>query len=88
MRSTLHGPDEFLLKSKKPHIQALVARVNDMSIEDIENLNEKSDIKRGLKELKKKNNQAEAALVATRLADIMTAKHHPELARQTDQSNT
>lgn len=83
MRSTLHGPEAFLLKSKKPHIQALVARVHGMSLEDIEKLGEKPDIKKGLINLKKKGEQAAAAVMADHLADLMTAKHHPDLARQT-----
>jgi len=84
MRSTLHGPEAFLLKSKKPRIQALVARVHDMSLDDIEKLDEKSDIKRGLVNIKKKGEQAAAAIMADHLANLMTAKHHPELARQTN----
>jgi hypothetical protein len=77
MRSTLHGPGEFLLKSKKPHIQALVARCQEMSAEDIEKLDEKPDIIRGLLELKKRKSQAESAKLAELLADMMTSKNHP-----------
>jgi hypothetical protein len=82
MRSELHGPEEFLLKSKKPRIQELVAKVDSMSIEEIESLDEKSDIKRGLINIKKKQGQDVAASIAEHLADLMIAKHHPELARQ------
>ena len=85
MRSTLHGPEAFILKSKKPHIQALVAGINEMSVEDIEKLDEKPDIKKGLLNLKKKQGQDAAAAIAERLADLMIAKHHPELSRQTSQ---
>lgn len=81
MRSTLHGPGEFLLKSKKPHIQALVARCQEMSVEDIEKLDEKPDIKRGLLELKKRKDQADSASRAEMLADLMIAKHHPGLSK-------
>lgn len=84
MRSTLHGPGEFLLRSKKPHIQALVARCRDMSVEDIEKLGEKPDITRGLLEIRKRADQAESASRAELLADMMIAKHHPELARHRD----
>lgn len=77
MRSTLHGPEEFLLKSKKPHIQALVARCYNMSVEDIEKLDEKPDIRRGLLNIKKRSEQAEAAIRAEKLADLMTIAHHP-----------
>lgn len=79
MRSTLHGPGEFLLKSKKPRIQALVARCNEMSVQDIEKLDEKPDIIRGLLEIKKRKSQAESAKLAELLADMMTAKNHPNL---------
>lgn len=77
MRSTLHGPGEFLLKSKKPHIQALIARCYDMSAEDIEKLDEKPDIIRGLLEIKQRSEQAKSASRAELLADMMIAKHHP-----------
>jgi hypothetical protein len=81
MRSTLHGPEAFLLKSKKPRIQALVASVDNMSEQDIENLDEKTDIKRGLLNIKKKQGHDKAQLIAEYLADQMIAKHHPELSR-------
>ncbi len=77
MRSTLHGPSEFLLKSKKPRIQALIARCYDMSEQDIEKLDEKPDIIRGLLELRDRKNKAESSSRAERLADMMIAKHHP-----------
>ena len=83
MRSMLHGPEAFLLKSKKPHIQALVARAHSMSIEEIDALPEKPDVKLGLKNIKKQGDQANSAARAELLADLMIAKHHPELARQT-----
>ena len=82
MRSTIHGPEAFLLKSKKPHVQALVARAHDMTIEEIDALPEKPDVKLGLKNIRKQGQQAESAALAERLADMMIAKHHPELARQ------
>jgi len=81
MRSTLHGPEAFLLKSKKPHIQALVARAHEMTIEEIDALPEKPDVKLGLKNIKKQGDQAAAASRAELLADMMIAKYHPELAR-------
>ena len=81
MRSTLHGPEAFLLKSKKPRIQALVASVDKMTQEDIENLDEKTDIKRGLLNIKKKHGHDKAQTIAELLADQMIAKHHPELSR-------
>lgn len=81
MRSALHGPEVFLLKSKKPHIQALVARCHEMSEQDIEKLGEKPDIIRGLLEIRKRKGQAESASRAEMLADMMIAKHHPDLMR-------
>lgn len=79
MRSNIHGPGEFLLKSRKTHIQALIARCQEMSVQDIEKLNEKPDIIRGLIEIRKRREQAESASMAESLADMMTAKHHPNL---------
>ena len=81
MRSTLHGPEAFLLKSKKPHIQDLVCRAHGMSIEEIDALPEKPDVKLGLKNIKNMGMQKESASRAELLADLMTARHHPELAR-------
>lgn len=81
MRSHLHGPGAFLLKSKKPHIVDLVARCHEMSEEDIQLLNEKPDVKRGLLEIRQSRCHAESASRAEMLADMMTALHHPELAR-------
>lgn len=80
MRSTLHGPGEFLLKSKKPRMQALIAQCYDMSVQDIEKLDEKPDIIRGLLELRKRKTQAESAKLAELLADMMTSKNHPDFS--------
>ena len=79
MRSTLYGPEEFVLKSKKPRIQALVADLANLSVEAIEKLDEKSDIRRGLLNIKKKQEDAIISNLAEKLADQMTRKHHPEL---------
>ena len=81
MRSTLHGPEAFLLKSKKPREQALVAACHNMAEEEIDALPEKPDVKLGLKNIKKMGMQKESASRAEMLADLMTARHHPELAR-------
>lgn len=83
MRSTLHGPEAFLLKSKKPRIQELVAKVDNMPIEEIRSLNEKADVKRGLVNIKKAHEQNASSFRAELLADMMTAKYHPELTRHT-----
>ena len=86
MRSSLYGPEEFLLKSKKPRIQALIADIANMSIKDIEMLDEKSDIRRGLLNIKKKQEQTLSAILAERIADLMIAKHHPELLDKSSNS--
>jgi len=78
MRSNIHGPGEFLLKSKKPRIQALIARCQEMSVQDIEKLDEKPDVKKGLLEIKDLKNKPESASRAALLADMMIAKHHPD----------
>jgi hypothetical protein len=83
MRSILHGPEAFLLKSKKPRIQELVAKATSMSVEEIEKLDEKADIKRGLVNIKKSFEQNASVFRAELLADMMIAKHHPEFNRQT-----
>jgi hypothetical protein len=81
MRSTLHGPEAFLLKSKKLREQALVAACYDMTDDEIDALPEKPNVKLGLKNIKKMGMQKESASRAEMLADLMTARHHPELAR-------
>lgn len=79
MRSTLYGPERYLIKSKKPHIQALVAAAANMTVEDIEKLDEKPDIIIGLKNIKTQGEQAASASRAEQLAAIMIAKYHPDL---------
>lgn len=79
MRSTLHGPEALLLKSKKPHIQDLVARCVDMTEEEIDALQEKPDVKRGLLNIRKSHYHGQSASRAELLANLMIAKHHPEL---------
>lgn len=79
MRSTLHGPEAFLVKSKKPHIQHYIQQLAQLSESDIDALPEKPDVKKGLLALKKKQSQSVALARAEQLADLMTARHHPEL---------
>ena len=76
MRSTLHGPEVYLLKSKKPHIQELVKRVETMTEEEINSLPEKPDIIKGLLNLRKKANQDNSAAIAEILADMMQATYN------------
>ena len=52
-----------------------------MTDDEIDALPEKPDIKLGLKNIKKMGMQKESASRAEMLADLMTAQHHPELAR-------
>jgi len=82
MRSTLHGPEVLLLKSKKPHVQALIARSQSLTEAEICALPEKPDVIKALLNIRKLNDQSHAATVAERYADMMTAAHHPNLARQ------
>jgi len=76
MRSTLHGPEAFLLKSKKPHIQELVERAKTMTEDEIRALPEKSDVIKGLLNIRKQADQTRAASVAEKLADMMQAAYN------------
>jgi hypothetical protein len=75
MRSTLHGPEAFLLKSKKPYIIELIARCKTLSDDEIRALPEKPDVIKGLLNIRKLADQARAASVAELLADMMQAAH-------------
>lgn len=79
MRSTIHGPEAFLLKSKKPHVQELVARCRTMTDDEIKALPEKPDVITGLLNIKKADMQAASASRAEILADLMTKMHHPDM---------
>ena len=68
MRS-YYGPDQYLIKSKKPHIQELVWRCTSMSDEEIAALPEKADVKRGLMIIKHLG--TEKATVAEKIANCM-----------------
>lgn len=48
MRSSYYGPDQLLLASKKPHIQQLVKQCVHMTDEEIVDLPEREDVRRGL----------------------------------------
>jgi hypothetical protein len=82
MRSELYGPEAWLLKSKKQHVQDLVQRCKSMTEEEIDELPEKPDVKKGLRNIRKSHLHGESASRAELLADMMIAKHHPELSRQ------
>jgi hypothetical protein len=76
MRSSLHGPEAYLLKSKKPHIQELVERAKTMTEEEIRALPEKPDVIKGLLNIHKQADQNRAASVAEKLADMMQAAYN------------
>lgn len=76
MRSTLHGPEAYLLKSKKPHIIALVERCRSLSDDEIRALPEKPDVIKGLLGIRRLADQERAATIAERLADMMMAAHN------------
>lgn len=78
MRSALHGPEVYLLKSKKPHIQELVVRVETMTEEEIRSLPEKPDVIKGLLNLRKQADQDRAAIMAEKLADMMQAAYNKQ----------
>lgn len=73
MRSTLHGPDIYLLKSKKPHIINLIERAKSMTDDEIKLLNEKPDVIKGLLLIKKQETQKDALVRAEAIADMMIA---------------
>lgn len=76
MRSTLHGPEAYLLKSKKPHIQDLINRTKTMTEEEIQALPEKPDVIKGLLNIRKQVDQSRAAIMAEKLADMMQAAYN------------
>jgi hypothetical protein len=76
MRSQF-GPERFLLASKKPHVRELVARVPGMTEDEIRALPERPDTIKGLLNLKRQGDQAEALERATRIADMMMLRHPP-----------
>jgi hypothetical protein len=75
MRSTLHGPEAYLLKSKKPHILGLVERCKTMTEDEIRSLPEKPDVIKGLINIRRQADHDRAASVAELLADMMMAAH-------------
>lgn len=68
------GPERLLLASKKPRIQQLVAQCDSWTLQDVEALNEKPDIKKGLRVLVQQRLHGEAAARAEKLADLMMEK--------------
>lgn len=79
MRSNMYGPETYLLKSKKPREQALVAACYNMTDDEIRALTEKPNVIKGLLNIKKLKMNEESASRAEVLADMMTRLHHPEL---------
>lgn len=80
MRSTLHGPEAFLLKSKKPHIQLLISKVDSLTEEQIKKLDQKPDIIKALLNIKRNREQQAAAARAEILADLMIQKYNKNLS--------
>lgn len=76
MRSAIHGPGIYLLKSKKPHVMELIARAKTMTDDEIRALSEKPDVIKGLLDIRKMADQSRAASVAERLADMMQAAYN------------
>jgi hypothetical protein len=79
MRSTLHGPEAFLLKSKKPQIQLLISKVDSMTEDQIRNLDQKPDVIKALLNIKRRKEQEAAAARAELLADLMIQKYNKNL---------
>jgi hypothetical protein len=76
VRSTIHGPGVYLLKSKKPYIIDLIARAEAMTDDEIRALPEKPDVIKGLLDIRKMADQRRAASVAERLADMMISAYN------------
>lgn len=72
MRS-MYGPEKLLMASKKPRLINLVSNVANMSDEEIQGLNEKPDVIKGLLAIKKSHMQEEAAKRAEIIANQMIA---------------
>lgn len=78
MRSNMYGPETYLLRSKKPREQALVAACYNMTDDEIKVLNEKPNVIKGLLSIKQLKMNEESASRAEVLADMMTRLHHPD----------
>lgn len=72
MRSQ-YGPETLLLASKKPHIKNLLTQLPNLTEEQIKSLKEKPDIIKGLLNIKKTQNNADALKRAELIADMMIA---------------
>lgn len=70
MRSS-YGPETLLRASKKPHIQQLVANCINMTEQEIDELDEKPDVKKGLRNILREHQQGLAAIRAEAIADLM-----------------
>jgi hypothetical protein len=68
------GPERLLLASKKPHIQQLVAQCNTWTLQDVDALEVKPDIKKGLRAIVQSRLHGEAWKRAEKLADLMMQK--------------
>ncbi len=68
------GPERLLLASKKPHIQQLVAKCDTWTLQDVDALAVKPDIKKGLRAIVQSRLHGEAWQRAEKLADLMMQK--------------
>jgi len=76
MRSEIHGPERWLLASKKPHIIELLKRAEQMTTDEITALDEKPDVIKGLLNIKKGQQQKDSAQRAEQIADLMMVHQH------------
>ncbi len=68
------GPERLLLASKKPYIQQLVAQCDTWTLQDVDALSVKPDIKKGLRAIVQNRLHGEAWQRAEKLADLMMQK--------------
>lgn len=75
MRSS-RGPETLLRASRKPHVRELVSRCVTMTDSEIDALEEKPDVKRGLKKIRLEHQQGQAAVRAEAIAQMMIIAHN------------
>jgi len=73
MRSSLYGPDQLLLASKKPRIIELVKNSRTMTVDEIKALPEKADTISGLLLIKEFGDGK--ASIAEKIADLMQQRN-------------
>jgi len=73
----MYGPDTLLLASKKPRIKELIAKSAGMSEEEIQALNEKPDVIRGLLLINQFGIEQTKTTLAEKIAEKMAKASHP-----------